>query len=206
MLSERGIAHGDIKDIGAGYILEFRDPGQHRPRAFRAESLIGAGRRVRRCTSLTASTETLYVEAAAGERVARVRRPELSTPRRGGQASRRLRGQLRGAQDGPRSPCRGPRRSRGPAGFPNSTPLLLRLRPCPSHDRVDLWVPPNGRARVHTREPSLWAGDRLLAGARSPERGAAGCSGAPHKSIAVGMIALRLAAPRGVDPGASPDR
>lgn len=26
MLSERGIAHGDIKDIGAGYILEFRDP------------------------------------------------------------------------------------------------------------------------------------------------------------------------------------
>lgn len=26
MLDERGVAHGGIKDIGAGYILEFRDP------------------------------------------------------------------------------------------------------------------------------------------------------------------------------------
>lgn len=26
MLDERGIAHGGVKDIGAGYILEFRDP------------------------------------------------------------------------------------------------------------------------------------------------------------------------------------
>jgi len=26
LLDERGIAHGGIKDIGAGYILEFRDP------------------------------------------------------------------------------------------------------------------------------------------------------------------------------------
>jgi glyoxylase I family protein len=26
MLTEHGVAHGDIKDIGAGYILEFRDP------------------------------------------------------------------------------------------------------------------------------------------------------------------------------------
>jgi glyoxylase I family protein len=26
MLDERGVAHGGVKDIGAGYILEFRDP------------------------------------------------------------------------------------------------------------------------------------------------------------------------------------
>jgi glyoxylase I family protein len=26
LLDERGVAHGGIKDIGAGYILEFRDP------------------------------------------------------------------------------------------------------------------------------------------------------------------------------------
>ncbi|MDQ2848143.1 MAG: VOC family protein [Actinomycetota bacterium] len=28
LLDERGIAHGGVKDIGAGYILEFRDPDQ----------------------------------------------------------------------------------------------------------------------------------------------------------------------------------
>jgi len=26
LLDERGVAHGGVKDIGAGYILEFRDP------------------------------------------------------------------------------------------------------------------------------------------------------------------------------------
>jgi len=26
MLDERGIVHGGVKDIGAGFILEFRDP------------------------------------------------------------------------------------------------------------------------------------------------------------------------------------
>lgn len=26
LLDERGVAHGDVKDIGIGYILEFRDP------------------------------------------------------------------------------------------------------------------------------------------------------------------------------------
>jgi catechol-2,3-dioxygenase len=34
MLDERGIAHAGVKDIGAGHVLEFRDPDGIAPELF----------------------------------------------------------------------------------------------------------------------------------------------------------------------------